>query len=138
MATPTVTVERLEGADRYETSAAVAMARCNGVPVLASGESYADALTATGLANYFHTVLLLVPPDTLHPAVKAALDHCLPEGSTDPQLTIVGGTAAVSTNVERELMERGYDVSRVAGADRYETALRVGQQPGEPLSLIHI
>lgn len=124
VAAPVVSVERIQGRDRYETSAALAVERCNGYsPVLASGASWADALSATALAAVTASTTLLVPPDRLHPATAAALDRCRPKG--EAHIIIVGGVAAVSADVEQELVERGYTVHRIAGADRYETARHV-------------
>ena len=125
-ATATVAVERIQGSDRYETSAATAVKDCHSRVVLASGTSFADALSANARAWHVYGTVVLVPHDRLHPATARALDTCRSsEGSARAIAYIVGGPIAVSTGVEQEVAARGYEVVRVAGADRYDTAVQV-------------
>ena len=123
-ATDDVTSERLAGATRYGTAAAVsADAAFEGATsaILATGENFPDALAASGLAgSTAATPILLTRSDNLSDEAVAALDDLAVD-----EVTVVGGTAAVSDDVVSELEENGYTVTRVAGTDRYGTAAAI-------------
>lgn len=114
---------RLSGDDRYETAAAVATDTFPdgaATVVLATGEGFADALAANGLAGAVGAPILLTPSASLHDATAAALTDLGAE-----TVLVMGGTAAVSQAVEDELT-KSYTVERVQGQDRYETAAAAG------------
>ena len=125
-ATTSVSSDRIAGSDRYETAIAFANAttNCDGCapdpapPVLASGENYADALSA---ANMPHRPVLLTGRDKLPASTKAYLQRYA-KASTAPYVSIVGGTASVSAAVEQEVRALDLPVYRFGGRDRYETA----------------
>ena len=121
-------VQRLAGADRYATAAAVATAIFNTVladtPLprvyVASGANFPDALAAGPTASHFGGALLLVPPSgTLPTSVKNALNTLKPV-----RIVVVGGTASVSDAIKAQLAATRPTaiISRVAGSDRYATA----------------
>jgi subtilisin family serine protease/putative cell wall-binding protein len=125
-AVPTAAVERLPGADRYDTAAAIAQfAHPGGTDVvyLATGRSAPDALAGGAAAVRDGAPVLLVPgvAGSLPPTVTAALARLAPR-----QVVVLGGRAAVDAGtvaaVERLLP--GVSVRRVAGNNRYETAAR--------------
>ncbi len=116
---------RLSGADRYATAAAVALDAFplgSDTAVLASGEDFPDALSASGLAGALDAPLLLTRRTVAPAALLAALG---PAGLDVDSVVIVGGTAAVSAGVADDLAARGFTVTRTAGADRYATAAAV-------------
>lgn len=115
-----MTVERIAGENRYMT--AVKMSRHffkNPVKavVLASGESFADALTGGSLTAQEKFPMLLVPQNKLPQEVREELQRLKPE-----TVYIVGGNTTVSENVEKEVATLGMKVKRLAGRDRQETA----------------
>ncbi|WP_150309098.1 cell wall-binding repeat-containing protein [Planctomonas psychrotolerans] len=118
-------VSRVAGVDRYGTAAAVAGAVFDDgadVAVLVSGENFADALAAAPLAWGYDAPILLTGSTTLPAATEAAL-----EGLEVADVIVVGGSAAVSTDISNAL-ESDYQVSRIAGADRFETAAMVAAE----------
>ncbi len=121
---PTLVLGALEGDDRYETAAAVASAAFDSAEtaIVASGENFPDALSAAGLAGVYDAPLLLVRKSSV-PAVVSSTLAAL--GVTD--VIIVGGTPAVSAGVATTL-DATYDVERIEGADRYETAAKVARR----------
>lgn len=121
------TFERLAGVDRYATAAAIATAVADtGDKVLvATGETYPDALASAYLAGRRSAPILLTTRDTL-PAVTADALRTLGARS----VTVLGGTAAVGDAVVDELRAAGHAVDRIAGTDRYETARLVAQAAG--------
>lgn len=111
---------QISGADRYATSVAISQASgSSGSTVyVASGENYPDALAAGAAAGSAGNTVLLVRPGTIPDVVAAELQRLQPV-----QILVLGGPAAVSESVVEQL--RGFisgEVTRVAGADRFETA----------------
>jgi putative cell wall-binding protein len=112
-------VERLKGSDRYATN--LAILNKAGVDneteiLIATGNNYADSLSAsaTGLP------MLLVNKE-LTAEQKAFLE------GTSKKFAILGGTAAVSAEIEAELAQIG-EVVRVKGASRYETSVVIAER----------
>jgi putative cell wall-binding protein len=140
-----ITVNRIEGSDRYETAKAVALNggtvgtsdagldgdSCNPVKtaIVASGVNFPDALAAGGLAfagmNHCgegQIPLLLTNTTSLPSATSSVL--------TDmgiKQVILMGGTTAVSSSVETAIKNTGgtnnINVVRVFGSTRQATAV---------------
>lgn len=117
-------ITRIAGADRYETAVEIST-RSRPVPgnsvFIASGEDFADALTAANYANGRQS-LLLVQKDFIPESVRTRLTALEPYS-----INIVGGPSAVSPAVATQL-ERYGPVVRKAGADRYSTSARAYYQ----------
>ncbi|HET9187426.1 MAG TPA: cell wall-binding repeat-containing protein, partial [Acidothermaceae bacterium] len=128
---------RVAGADRIATSvaasqAAFAQANSARVAVLARADSFADALSGTPLAAKEGGPLLLTNTTALPAATFAELDRVLPRGDT---IYLLGGTSAISTGVQTQLAGLGYSVARLAGPDRYATAVAVAAALGNPTTV---
>ncbi|GAA3897716.1 cell wall-binding repeat-containing protein [Microbacterium invictum] len=112
-------VERLAGADRYETARKVAAAYGTATTVyLATGFQYADALGAAAVAgaNGSPVVLVQGTSSTLDTATLSLL------GSLKAtKAVIVGGEGAVSKGIASQLSGRKLSVTRYGGLDRYAT-----------------
>jgi putative cell wall-binding protein len=128
--------ERIAGSNRYATSAAVAthygaiVGTLEGSPtaLLASAAAFPDALAAGPIAAALHFPLLLTPAERTEDAVDAALD-ALEIG----RILIVGGEVAVSSWVEEQYRQRGFDVERISGRNRMETARAVASMARDRL-----
>ncbi|WP_370324490.1 cell wall-binding repeat-containing protein [Euzebya sp.] len=120
-----VEVTRVAGPDRHATAAAAARAigLRDGTAVIASGETFADVLTASTLAARTGAPILLTGRDELPAPTAAALADL---GVT--RAVVVGGPAAVSDGVLEELTAGGFAPERVAGPTRYGTAAAVAAQ----------
>jgi putative cell wall-binding protein len=117
------TTSRLQGDDRYGTAAAVATDTFpDGAEsvVLATGQKFADALAANGLAGALDAPILLTTTAALPKVTGDALTKLDPT-----TIYVMGGTAAVSQAVEDGLAD-DYEIVRVEGADRFETAAAAG------------
>lgn len=129
---------RIAGRDRFATAAAIATElRTHGElrhAYLVEGahpdprRGWPDAVSVAGLAATLQLPVLLatrdaVPPATLRALVDLRVDH----------VTLVGGTGALSTDVEQQLRAEGYRVDRIAGATRYETSLRLAEATAQAL-----
>lgn len=128
-----VEVTRIAGDDPYDTAAAVAdQIGLEGVPgefpnegrtaFLATGEAFADALAAGPIAyRGSHPILLT------RSAVLPESSELFFEASGTEHVVILGGPAAVSTTVEREISDLGIEITRWGGADRFDTAVRIAE-----------
>lgn len=116
---------RVAGANRYDTAVLVSardFSRGANTVVIASGQGFADALSAAGLAGAYDAPVLLVPKSTLPTVVRSEIARL---GAK--RVIVVGGTAVVSNQVAGALsaIPGVTRVSRVAGANRYETSALV-------------
>ena len=115
-------IESLAGETQYDTAAAEALAAypsgCS-TAVVASGESYVDALSATGLAGALDCPILLTGRDSLPDATADALSRL---GVT--RVVVVGGKAVVGTGVYEQLSDLG-SAERLWGEDQFDTQLAV-------------
>ena len=128
------TVERLGGGDRYATAELV-VKRVASVPtnlgtiagertaILGSGQDFPDILAGGPLSWSQRFPLTITRPDALPSDTRDVL--------VDLQIrhvVIVGGARAVSAAVETEVRGLGVaTVTRLAGADRAETAVRIAE-----------
>ncbi|NQX33252.1 cell wall-binding repeat-containing protein [Herbiconiux sp. VKM Ac-2851] len=114
---------RIGGADRYAVSAAASKSTFEpGVPVvyLASGENFPDALSAGPAAAHRGGSLLLTARATLPAATRSELERLRPQ-----RIVVVGGPAAISSEVAAQLAGLAPSIQRIGGADRYEVSRKV-------------
>ena len=111
------------GSDRYETSAKIAdkMGYYDTAILVNGDKSLSDGLSASSLAGKEEAPILLVkqntiPKETLTRALKAK------------KIYIIGGTAAISKDVEKQLA--GKEIVRVDGKNRVETSEKVAKLVG--------
>ncbi len=106
-------VKRLAGKDRFETSVEVYKhVNPNGKVALASGLNFADALCATPLSSKENLPIILTD------------GHNLPKGITKDKVALIFGG-------EKSVNIKGLEnTRRLAGADRYETALIIAKEFG--------
>jgi putative cell wall-binding protein len=127
------TVVRIAGTDRFLTAVATMNAEyptdgSAGAVVLARADNYPDALVGTALAAAKNAPLLFVEGG-LTPETQAGIVRVLPAHGT---VYLLGGTAAIPESVATTLTSLGFTVTRYAGADRYDTALKVAIALGSP------
>lgn len=105
------------------TSASVGSMRGFGeTAILASSETFADALVAgPASAHGAHPVLLTSPG-----SLDADISTYLAEAAVK-HVVLMGGTAALGALVEQSLDALGLEVSRLAGATRFETAVLMSE-----------
>lgn len=89
---------------------------------IASANSFADALSASGIAASKGYPILLSDKDSIDKLMKEQLSKIAPEN-----IFIVGGTGVISTSVENEIKKivPSAKVERLSGVDRYETSMNV-------------
>ncbi len=119
-------VTRRAGDDRYATAAAVAaQAFPDGadVALLATGRGFADALAAAPLARAKQAPILLTDTDGVPGATLQALDRL---GIS--RIVLLGGTGVIDQSVEDALAGGPFEVTRVAGRNRFDTAATIAEQ----------
>jgi hypothetical protein len=131
----------LGGPDRIDTAILISK---NSFPtagsaqavVLARADLFPDALAGAPLAVAKGGPLELTSlsgPSFIDPRTVTEIQRVLSSGKT---IFVLGGTAAIADNVVAQLQGLGYQVIRLGGTDRFQTAVfthRAAQQPDEPV-----
>lgn len=112
-------VDRIYGANRYESSAATAQEWDDAETVfLATGENFPDSLAAGPAAARLNVPVLLVTSSGVPDATREQLERLQPKN-----IFVAGGRRAISNGVLNEVEDiTGVEPVRVSGDDRYETA----------------
>ncbi|MGM0843692.1 MAG: cell wall-binding repeat-containing protein [Bacillota bacterium] len=110
------TVERIEGANRYETAFNINKAAgtsTNTKAILANGETVADALSASAYSSIHEIPIYLTMKDKMRVNLPKNIK----------EVDIFGGPTAISTSIEEHLKSQGLTVNRYGGENRYETSI---------------
>lgn len=116
----------LAGISRYQTAVEIssAMYQRADVAVLVSGEQYPDALAAAPYAAKYGAPILLTTRGKLSVETLRELGRLQVK-----KVILLGGTVAVSDQVEKDLVNAGYkDIQRIYGVSRYETAAKIATE----------
>ena len=120
-----LSVSVIAGNNRYHTAALISQATYeqSEIAILAQGMNFPDALAAGPLAYALNAPILLTWTDRLAEETEAEL---LRLGVK--KIIILGGNNAISEAVESNLKDTlGYETQRLAGLNRYTTALEVAE-----------
>jgi putative cell wall-binding protein len=122
----TSNVVRWSGADRYATAATIsARSFAPGVKAvyLATGDTFPDALSGGAVAGRVGGPILLVNRNSVPSATATELARLKPA-----KIVILGGTGVVSESVRLGVDRYTVGpVSRLAGADRYATSVKISR-----------
>ncbi len=120
------TVSRVLGLDRYDTSRALITAHAapSTTVYLATGRNFPDALAAAAAAGSVAAPVLLVDGSA---ATLDAPTLALLAARGVQSVLIAGGTAVVSSGIEQQLLGLEYAAQRLAGLDRFGTAVAINQ-----------
>jgi|GEM_PF-1136613 fibronectin type 3 domain-containing protein/putative cell wall-binding protein len=120
-----ISISRIAGSDRYDTSARIAQTLGSyNQAIIATGENFADALSAAPIAAIKEIPILLTAKNSLPGNIQQALHNVT-------STYVVGGTGVISTSV-LNLLPAG---KRLSGADRYETNLKIIDEFSAQLNL---
>lgn len=115
----------IEGNDRYETAIKLSQSKFDKADtvVIVNGNSLADGLTATPLATYKKSPILLTNGHNLSKETKYEIKRL---GAKN--VIIAGGNISVKDNIETELKSIGISkIERLGGANRYDTSLKIAK-----------
>lgn len=116
----------LMGSDRYQTAIQLSkhtFAKTASAVVIASGESYPDALAGSSLASILHAPLILTNKNTIKQEVLLELSRLQPKSTY-----ILGGRDTISESVEKEVKNIHDNVIRLNGKDRYDTSVKIAEK----------
>lgn len=91
--------------------------------VLSRDDTFPDSLAGSALAG--EGPLLFTNKTTLTPGTRTQIGRVLAPGG---RIYLLGGPGAISAAIEQELRGAGYNVKRLSGASRVETALAVADE----------
>ena len=139
--TPSGPVIRVRGQDRDGTAIAISVSQFPSpdhpglakAALLASDANYPDALAGAPLAIAKAGPLLLTAPSGLNPAVADELVRVAPKGAT---VYLLGGPAALDPSIDERVRALGYVPQRVAGPNRFATAVTIANALGDPHEII--
>lgn len=121
-------IKRLAGSTRYDTMVSVVSEgawSAGGTVIVASGENYPDALSASGLAGVYGAPIVLTEGNKLSPQATEQIRSLRPS-----RIIVVGGLSVISGNVLVSLQGICSKVSRIAGATRTDTSSALYQDGG--------
>ena len=119
---------RIAGDSRYDTAIAVAeqfktqknLSKFGSV-IVACGDDYADALSASYLSAAINAPILLVPKKYTAKFVDKVASYIANNTSTTSSVYVIGGEAAVDAKTFSQLKAARTGTVRLFGANRYET-----------------
>lgn len=121
-----VAANRISGEDRYGTAVKISnLGWSSGSTenaVLVTGEDFPDALCAVPLAQKYNAPILLTNKSVLDERVDAELKRLGVKN-----VYIIGGTGVISSGIEGQIEAKGINCIRIAGKDRYETAIKIAK-----------
>lgn len=123
-------VERMDGKDRYEVSAAVSRSTYwvgTEIAYVASGAIYTDALSGSAAAAHNGSPVLLTDPTVLPDVIRIEIQRLKPR-----KIVILGGPGTVSNGVMGQLRNYAPSVTRMDGKDRYEVSANVSRATFSP------
>ncbi len=130
-------VSRIAGKDRYDTAVKISQSFEPGVTrvYLASGEGFADALSAAPAAAHLDVPLLLTTKDSVPASVLAELERLDPG-----EIVIVGGPSTISRSVLDKLVALSLapKVMRIGGADRFEASRNIAEEAFDSATVAYI
>ena len=119
-------VTRFSGSNRYETAVKISqgtfVSSAKSV-IIASGESYYDALAGVPLASAMGAPILLTKKQALDSTTLAEIKRLGAKSAV-----ILGGSGAVSADIETTLKNNGLTVERIKGSGRADTAVKIAQK----------
>ena len=125
-------VERISGQDRIDTALAIAKATYQGKVsqvILASSSNFPDALAGSVLAYKIKAPILLV--GSSDEDQQKIIDYMKNNMDSIGSVYILGGTGVVTKDMEAKVAANGFkNITRLGGADRYETAVKIADELG--------
>ena len=124
----TIRTIRLAGNDCYQTAIEISknlFPNGSDTVIMARGDDFPDALAGAPLAKKNNAPLLLTESATLTPETMTEINRLKPH-----KVILLGGVVVISDQIEKDLIDAGYQVIRIGGQDRYDTAQLIAEEVG--------
>ncbi|WP_454055574.1 cell wall-binding repeat-containing protein [Clostridium sp. Marseille-Q7071] len=120
-----IDIKKIYGKDRFSTATEVSQEGWyySDYAIVANGLGFADALCSTPLSKAVDGPILLTHANKLPEVTKNEISRLGVK-----KVYIVGGTGAVSKNIENQIRSMGIQVQRLGGKDRFETSLLIAKE----------
>lgn len=120
-----IDIKKIYGKDRFSTATEVSQEGWyySDYAIVANGLGFADALCSTPLSKAVDGPILLTHANKLPDVTKNEISRLGVK-----KVYIVGGTGAVSKNIENQIRSMGIQVHRLGGKDRFETSLLIAKE----------
>lgn len=122
-------VTRVSGSSRHSTAANVSKTLfpngADAVVLVRDTDNNPDALAAAPLAYSSNGPILLTSTASLPTVTRDEIRRLRPN-----VVYVIGGSAAISSDVVSALRADGHSIERIAGASRYETAALIAERVG--------
>ncbi|HEK4633893.1 TPA: cell wall-binding repeat-containing protein [Clostridioides difficile] len=115
----------LVGSDRYDTSVKISKEGWDNVDnvVLINSSSISDALSATPFAKAKNAPILLTQNNNLNQLTENEINRL---GAKN--IYIIGGFNSVDASIEKYLKDKGLNIIRISGNDRYDTSIKLAKE----------
>ncbi|MFL0194916.1 cell wall-binding repeat-containing protein [Clostridium sp. WILCCON 0269] len=125
--------ERIGGSTRYDTSVLISQngwSQSSDYAIIISGQDFEDALCAAPLARKYNAPILLAPKDKVDNQ---------PDGNNlskelyrlkVKKVFLIGREDYISPNIECEIEDRGIEVKKIVGKDKYDISFQVAKMVG--------
>ncbi|MCC0680526.1 cell wall-binding repeat-containing protein [Clostridioides sp. ES-S-0005-03] len=129
------TKDTLTGSGRWETAIKISQAGWtkSDNAVLVNDNSIVDALSATPFAKAKDAPILLTQNNKLDSRTKAELKRLGVKN-----VYLIGGSIALSSNIEKQLKEENMSFERICGNSRYDTSLKLAEKLNKEKSISKI
>ena len=117
--------DSLVGSDRYDTSIKISKKGWDNADnvVLINSSSISDALSATPFAKAKNAPILLTQNDDLNQLTENEINRL---GAKT--IYIIGGFNSVDASIEKYLKDKGLNIIRISGNDRYDTSIKLAKE----------
>ncbi|HFL3268100.1 cell wall-binding repeat-containing protein [Clostridioides difficile] len=115
-------IEKIQGKDRYETSALIADKQIYDTVILVNTDnSIVDGLSASGLSGVVKAPIMLVQRDKIPTDVEKRLKDV-------KNAYVIGTEDTIGKSVENQLKNKGIEVKRIGGEDRIKTSYLIAKE----------
>lgn len=118
-------IDRLYGENRFSTATAISSNYTDNADtiILANAYNYPDALAGAPLADLHGSPMLLTNADGLPAETLSEINRLKAKN-----IIILGGINSINESVADKLRASGYNVERIAGSSRYQTAQLIAER----------
>ncbi|WP_044489097.1 cell wall-binding repeat-containing protein, partial [Clostridioides difficile] len=115
-------IDKIQGADKYETAGIIADKQSYTTAILINADStMADGLSASGLAGATNAPILLTKKNNIPNATLKRIEKA-------KKVYIIGGESSIDKATETFLKDKGIETRRLQGSDRIKTSYIVAKE----------